>query len=234
MMVAAEFVALPLRGIFGAGPDALEDSQGNPMTAMQALLGRLLMIPETEGVGGLKQFEFAAAQLKNFTDVLGQLAELVASIAGLPPHFLGKASDNPASADAIRSAETRLVKRAERRQRAFGGPHERAMRLVRRLQDGDWNPDLKRLETIWRDPSTPTVAQKADAAVKLYNLPTPIVPLKQTRQALGYTDTTIRLMEQQDALAAAQQAAMFDQQTAAGGEEPPVEGEDGDAGAVAA
>jgi hypothetical protein len=37
MMVAAEFVALPLRGIFGIGPDDLEDADGNKMTALQAI-----------------------------------------------------------------------------------------------------------------------------------------------------------------------------------------------------
>jgi len=228
MMVASEFVALPLRGFLGASPDDLEDQNGNKMTALQAILGRMLMIPD--GEGQVKQFEFAAAQLKNFTDVLTQLAQLVASIAGLPPHYLGQTTDNPASADAIRSNEARLVKRAERRQRAFGGAHEAAMRLVRRIQSGDWDPALKRLETIWRDPSTPTVAQGADAALKLYNLPTPIVPLKQTRQRLGFSDATITLMEQEDALVQAQQAEMFktptaaDQAGAAGGNSNPTAG----------
>jgi hypothetical protein len=86
---------------------------------------------------------------------------------------------------------------------------------VRRFQNGEFDPDLRRLETIWRDPSTPTVAQKADAAVKLFNLPTPIVPLRQTRQDLGYTDAQIALMEDADALAEAEQAAQFETQTAA-------------------
>jgi hypothetical protein len=212
MMVASEFVALPLRGFLGAGPDVLEDENGNKMTALQAILGRLLMIPP--GDGEIRQFEFAAAQLKNFTEVLTELAQLVASIAGLPPHYLGQSTDNPASADAIRSNEARLVKRAERRQRAFGGAHEAAMRLVRQLQAGDLDPAMKRLETEWRDASTPTVAQKADAAVKLYNLPTPIVTLRQTRKDLGYTDAQIAQMQDDDALHEAQQQAMFDKQAA--------------------
>jgi hypothetical protein len=213
MMVAAEFVALPLRGIFGVGPDDLEDQDGNKMTALQAILGRLLTLPDADGTA--KQFEFTSANLSNFHDTINQLAKLVASIAGLPPHALGFTTDNPASADAIRSAEARLVKRAERKQRAFGGAHEQAMRIVRRIQSGDWDPGLKRLETIWRDASTPTVAMRADAAVKMYNLPVPIVPLRQTREDLGYTEAQIARMEAEDDKALAQQAALFKAPTAA-------------------
>ena len=213
MMVAAEFVALPLRGIFGIGPADLEDADGNPLTALQAIMGRLLTIPDDSTGHGTqaRQFEFASANLTNFHETLNQLARLTASIAGLPAHYVGLNTDNPPSADAIRSSEIRLIKRAERKQRPFGGTWERTQRIIRRFQTGDWDPAMRRLETIWRDPSTPTVAQKADAAVKLFNLPTPIVPLRQTREDLGYSDAQISRMEQQDAIEAAQQAAMFQQ-----------------------
>jgi hypothetical protein len=194
MMVAAEFVALPLRGIFGIGPADLEDADGNKLTALQAILGRLLTIPNDDGEA--RQFEFTSANLTNFHETINQLAKLVASIAGLPPHALGFATDNPASADAIRSAEARLVKRAERKQRAFGGAHEQAMRLVRRIQSGDWDPQLRRLEAIWRDASTPTKSQAADATVKLYG--EGIVSRRQAREDLGYTGAQIARMEAED------------------------------------
>ncbi|HEY9411133.1 MAG TPA: phage portal protein [Jiangellaceae bacterium] len=193
MMVAAEFVALPLRGIFGIGPDDLEDAGGNKLTALQAIMGRLLTIRETDGV---KQFEFTSANLSNFHETINQLAKLVASLGALPPHFLGFTTDNPASADAIRSSEARLVKRAERKQTAFGGSYEKGARLVKRLQDGDWDPRYRRLETVWRDASTPTVAQKADAAQKTFT--TGITTKRQAREDLGYTDGQIRRMEADD------------------------------------
>ncbi len=213
MMVAAEFVALPIRGVMGLSLADFEDSAGNPLTALQVLLGRLLAIPDDDGQA--KTFEFTSANLANFHETLNQLARLTASIAGLPAHYVGLTTENPPSADAIRSAEIRLIKRAERKQRPFGGTWERTMRTVRRFQTGEWDPALRLLETIWRDPSTPTVAQKADAAVKLYNLPTPIVPLEQTRQDLGYTDAQRARMREQDALAQAEQAAQFEMSTAA-------------------
>jgi hypothetical protein len=194
MMVAAEFVAIPLRGMFGVGPDDFEDQHGNKQSAMQAIMGRMLAIPDEEKVA--RQFEFAAAQLSQFHDSINQLARLVASVSGLPPHFLGLATDNPPSADAIRSAEIRLVKRAERKQRAFGGAYEETMRLVNRLQTGEWNPDLKRLETDWRDASTPTIAQTADATVKKHA--EGIITTRQAREDLQYTDAQIARMEADD------------------------------------
>jgi hypothetical protein len=220
MMVAAEFVALPVRGIFGIGPEDLEDAEGNKLTAFQVLLRRLLTIPDDEGKA--KQFEFTGADLSNFHSTINQLARLVASIAGLPPHYVGLTTENPPSADAIRSAEMRLIKRCERKQVPFGGAYEQAMRLVKRLQEGDWDPRYRRLETMWRDPSTPTVAQRADAAVKLYSTqPKPIVPLQQTRESLGYTDAQIKRMKAEDAKAAAENPiekalARLDQMSSAG------------------
>jgi hypothetical protein len=198
MMVAAEFIAVPLRGIFGASPDDFQDQNGNTISPMQALMGRLLTVPDDEKV--MRQFEFASAQLSNFHDSINQLARLVASLSGLPPHFLGLATDNPPSADAIRSAESRLVKRAERKQRAFGGAYEQAMRISRKLV-GDDDPKWRRLETNWRDASTPTIAQTADAAVKKYTAG--ITTLRQTREDLQYTEAQIERMESDDEKAAA-------------------------------
>lgn len=194
MMVAGEFVAIPLRGFFGVQPGDFEDEHGNKLTALQAILGRLLTLARPDG----KEFEFAAARLDNFHQSINALAHLVAAVAGLPPHYLGLTTTNPASADAIRSAESRLVKRVERKQRSFGGTWKRVMQLVRRFQTGEWDPGLKQLEVDWRDASTPTVAQKADAVMKLYNLPKPIITRRQAREDLGYTDVQIQRMEAED------------------------------------
>jgi hypothetical protein len=198
MMVAAEFVAIPLRGIFGVGPEDLEGEDGTPLTPMQAIMGRLLTIPDDEKVA--RHFEFASAQLSNFHDSIGQMAKLVASICGLPPDYLGLTTENPPSAESRLAGEIRLIKRAERKQRAFGGAYEQTQRLVRRMVDGDWDPKWRRLETIWRDASTPTVAQTADAAVKKYTAG--ITTLRQTREDLQYTAAQIERMEADDEAAA--------------------------------
>lgn len=199
MMVAAEFHAIPLRALFGVGPEDLEDVSGNRMSALQIIMSRLLTVPgdDTMDGGGVRGHEFSASQLSNFHDTLGQLARHAAGLIGVDPSVLGMTTgDNPASAEALRARETRLIKRAERKQGSFGGGWNRWAQLVRRFQDGDWDPAAKRVRTQWRDAATPTRAQAADAALKLVT--GKIIPVQQAREDLGYTPSQQRRMEAQD------------------------------------
>jgi hypothetical protein len=70
------------------------------------------------------------------------------------------------------------------------------MRLVLLVRGSEAPDNVRALETIWRDASTPTVAQAADAAVKKHQAK--IVPLRQTREDLGYSQAQIARMEEQD------------------------------------
>jgi hypothetical protein len=196
MMVAGEFVAVPLRALFGVAPDEFTDQDGNKVSALTAMMGRALAIPGEQ----VKAFEFAAAQLGNFTTALTSLSQLVAAISGLPPHYLGMASDNPASAEAIEGSEARLATRAERKQDSLGVAAVCVAELVNRIQTGDWDPDVAVAAPDWRDVRTPTVAAMADAAVKKYQAK--IVPLRQTREDLQYTEQQIEDMEAEDDKAA--------------------------------
>lgn len=202
MMVSAEYHATPRRAAFGFGEDDFVDQEGRRVSAFSRIIGRMWATEKSRGTGedNADIIQFPEASLTNFHETIKQLATLVASLAGMPPHFLGQATDNPASADGIRSAETRLVKRAERRQRRAGGTWERVNRKVMRIRDGVWNTDARSLETIWRDASTPTVAQVADASVKKFTAK--IVPLRQTREDLGYSQAQIQRMEELDEVAA--------------------------------
>lgn len=195
MMVSAEYHAVPRRVAFGFDEQDFVDQDGNPVSAFSRVAGRVWATTKTK-IDGADVVQFPEANLANFHQTINSLAALVASLSGLPPHFLGLTTDNPASADAIRSSETRLIKRAERKQRGFGGSWEQVQRLALRIRDGEWSDDAKRLETVWRSAATPTVAQAADAAVKLYAAG--IVPLLQTRESIGFSETQIALMEEAD------------------------------------
>ncbi|AYB69811.1 hypothetical protein SEA_LITTLELAF_1 [Mycobacterium phage LittleLaf] len=50
----------------------------------------------------------------------------------------------------------------------FGGAWKRAMRIAMQIMGREVTEEYTRLETVWRDPSTPTVTAKADAVSKLY------------------------------------------------------------------
>ncbi|MET9140566.1 phage portal protein [Streptomyces parvulus] len=196
MMVSAEYHSMPRRVAFGFGSEDFVDENGRKMSVWSRIAGRIWATEKSRKEDGADVIQFPEADLANFHSTISQLAQLVASLAGMPPHFLGHSTANPASADAIRSSEARLIKRAERKQRAWGGSWERVMRLVLLVKDGQVSPDVSALETIWRDASTPTVAQAADAAVKKHQAK--IVPLRQTREDLGYTQAQIERMEEED------------------------------------
>lgn len=196
MMVSAEYHATPRRVAFGFGEEDFVDENGRKLSVWSRIAGRIWTTEKSRKEDGADVIQFPEADLKNFHSTISQLAQLVASLAGMPPHFLGYSTANPASADAIRSSEARLIKRAERKQRSWGGTWERVMRLVLLVRDGQVDPDVTQLETIWRDASTPTVAQAADAAVKKHQAK--IVPLRQTREDLGYTQVQIARMEEED------------------------------------
>ena len=194
MMISAEFHAMPRRVVVGMGEEDQFDQDGRPLSKWAQVAGRIWTIDALPSEVNVQQF--AEANLANFHQTINTLARMVASMSGLPPHFLGYSDANPTSADAIRSAETRLVKRAERRQRAFGGAWEQVMRLALLIADGSLPDGIDSLETIWRDASTPTIAQKADAVVKLRTAG--LVSLRQAREDLGYTQEQIAVMEADD------------------------------------
>ena len=185
MMVSGEFHAMPRRWAFGLKQSDFVDKNGNPLTAWSKVKSRLWANENPN----IKVGQFDEADLSVFHNTIKLLAQLTSQIAALPPHYMGFVGDNPTSADAIRSSETQLVKRVERKHTFLGGAWEEVQRINLMFLRG--RPELEdrdyQIETVWRDPSTPTVAQKADAAVKKYE--SGIVPLEQTWIDLGYSAT---------------------------------------------
>jgi hypothetical protein len=193
MMVSAEYHAMPRRWGTGMSLDDFADENGQPLGALSSVAGKLWASENKDAKYG----QFPEAQLTNFHDTINSLARLVAAISGLPPAFVGLATDQPPSADAIRAGEARLVKRAERRQRAFGEAWERVMRLALLVRDGDLDPRAQSLETVWADAATPTYAQKADAVTKLHAAG--ILPTEQAWEDLGYSaEQRERMRQMQD------------------------------------
>ncbi|AYD87044.1 portal protein [Mycobacterium phage NicoleTera] len=184
MQATAELMGVPQRLIFGIKPEEIGVDPETGQTFFDAYLARILAFEDAEG----KIQQFSAAELANFTTALDQIDKKVAAYTGLPPQYLSTAADNPASAEAIRAAESRLIKLVERKNLIFGGAWEEAMRIAyRMMKGGDVPPDMLRMETIWRDPSTPTYAAKADAATKLYGNGQGVIPRERARIDMGYS-----------------------------------------------
>jgi len=190
MQAAAELMAVPQRILFGVEGDSLAPN-GTPSEVLSAYMAQILAVPNEAG----KATQFSAAELRNFVDVLEELAKHVASYTGLPPQYLSFTTENPASAEAIRSAESRLVKKAERKARMFGGSWERVMKLALLVIDGSAPLNVSRLEAHWRNPATPTYAAMADGVVKLYAAGQGVITKKRAREDMGYSAEEIAKME---------------------------------------
>lgn len=166
MEVGGEFYSTPQRYILGATEEAFQDSEGNKKTAWETYIGRVLALERDED-GNLPEVgQFAAYDPSVHTQVVNLYAEIMASHTGLPPGYLGRATDNPASADAIRMSTDRLVKRVRRRHRSFEGAWEGAMRLAARFRGQSLGEDAHLIETIWSNPEIPTPAATTDSIAK--------------------------------------------------------------------
>lgn len=165
--VAAEFFGAPQRYILGASESAFQDAEGNPKSAWETYIGRVLALERDEDGNVPTVGAFTAHDPSGQTKIIDLYARIMSSQLSVPPHMLGYTSDNPASADAIRSAEGALVKKAERRIRRFSATHRDYMRLALWFRDGEPPDKTRRIETVWRNPATPTLAAQTDAAVKL-------------------------------------------------------------------
>lgn len=187
MMVSAEYHAMPRRWATGLQKSDFVGEDGQPLDAWQMIAGAVWASEGTAAKFG----QFPEADLAVFHNSIKLLAQLAAQQLGLPPHYLSFVGDNPASADAIRSSEAQLVKRVERIQQHLSTRWERVQRLVLLTSGRPDSPEARRIETLWRDPSTPTVAQKADAIVKLVAVKDgtgrSLLPIQQAREDLGYT-----------------------------------------------
>ena len=192
LLVSSEYAAAPRRWITGidtGGSDAEAERTGAQVQQKwtDAPASKLWIAADPSTTFGT----FPEATLAGFVAAVDALTQQAAAVSGLPPAYFGIHGSEVASADAIRSSEATLVSKARRRQRAFGGAWEDAMRLAVLVRDGVQRPGMESLETIWRDPETRTVAQAADAADKKLSVG---VSREQVLEDLGYSPVQIERM----------------------------------------
>lgn len=169
MEVSREFYNAPKVVGLNIAEDAFQNSDGTPASQWSAVQGRIWTLPpneEGEPEPDVKQL--TAASPTPYLDQIKGYATYVAAEAGIPVTQFGFATDNPPSADAIRAQESRLVKRAERRQTIFGRAWLEVGRLALLIREGQI-PDTfnSSITAKWRDAATPTRAAAADEATKL-------------------------------------------------------------------
>lgn len=198
MLTTSEYVGRPRRWatgieltetpvLDGDGQPVL-DGDGHPVTTEANPIpeGDRAMISEAPDA---KFGQLPSADLAGYEAAVRVLLGQIMAVSTLPAHYVGVFTDNPASADALRAAEASLTARAEARQATFGRAWEQVARLMIAVRDGR-DPDLiDGIRVQWADAATRSVAQEADAAVKLYA--SGLLPASYALSKLGYSDDEI-------------------------------------------
>jgi len=160
MAVNREFFSAPQRLVLGADPDDID--------GWKTLMSGIWTIEPDEDGNLPKVTQFDAVNPGPHIDQLRALAQQLASVAGIPETYLGVAPQaNPTSADAIRAAEVRLIKKAERRASMFGLGWLDVAELILLVRDGHVPEEYAKVTCRWSDPATPTRAAIADETAKL-------------------------------------------------------------------
>lgn len=136
--------------------------------------------------------EFGQTDLSPYLKAIDQKVTHLAITTRTPKHYLLPEGQEP-SGDAIKSAESGLVRKVERKQAAFGEALEEVIRLARRFQ-GEKDVPVDS-EVVWADAATESEAVRADATIKKFAAG--LIPAEQALEDLGYSQVQIaRMMAQ--------------------------------------
>ncbi|MCH9668951.1 MAG: phage portal protein [Actinomycetia bacterium] len=192
MLTTSEYVGRPRRWATGIelteepvldddGNDTGQTTEVNPIPE-----GARAMISENDAA---KFGQLAAADLAGYEASVRVLLGQIMAVSTLPAHYVGVFTDNPASADALRAAEASLTARAEARQATFGRAWEQVAKLMIAVRDGRDPHMIDDIRVLWADAATRSVAQEADATVKLYAAG--LLPASYALGKLGYSDDEV-------------------------------------------
>ena len=194
LFTAADYASMPARVVMGQEPPKIPilndqgEKVGEKAVDIRDLAqGRLLWLTGQNAKIG----EFQKAQLDTFTSVIEVAVGHVAAQTRTPPHYLvsNKGLSN-LSGDALKAAETGLVKKVEESQLFLGPAVREVFRLMALAAD---KPDLAKKArlgvTQWKDAESRSEAQLVDALQKLKAIGFPFQWLAE-RYGLDQTEVT--------------------------------------------
>jgi hypothetical protein len=212
LFTTADFAAFPQRIMFGAEMPTVPvlDANGQvvgkkPIDLAKLRQDRILWVPDPAAKSG----EWSSADLAVFTAVIELAVGHLAAQTRTPPHYLvTKQGMSNLSGDALRAAETGLVKKVQEKQLYLGGGLREMFALIALAQGGEANTrkaaDIRSTGTVvWRDAEMRSEAQLVDSLTKLDAIG---FPFQYLAERYGLTDTEIQRVvglkraEQADAL----------------------------------
>jgi len=170
LMNASDYASFPQRVLMGMERPMIPvlDASGQqigerPVDIEKFSVKRLLYFEDPNSKIG----EFSAADLSAYTTVIDVAVSHIAAQTRTPQHYLvGKMAN--LSADALKAAETGLIKRTAEKTQHFGRAIRDVLRLVEIVRKNEAKAkDIARGEVLWRDIESRSEAQLVDALLKL-------------------------------------------------------------------
>lgn len=185
LQLAVETHSVPQKWVLGMSKGDFVDKNGQPIPAWEAYFTSIMA--NAKGPNEARVGQFTASDLKNFHDTIKLYGNLASSVSGLPSRYFGDSTVNPSSFEAIMAEEVRLILNTEKKQTAFGDGWGWVSGLYERFRTGSWI-DGSRIKTEWFNAATPTLAQAADSATKLYANGQGAISRESVFDALGFSE----------------------------------------------
>lgn len=221
--ITATFYTYPMRYLLGVDKKTAE-SMANRKIEMYA--DRMLLVTPNKNGDTPQLGQLSQMTMQPHIDHLEMLGKQFASEASIPLDEVGIVFDNPTSADAMYAAQQRLITETEHVNRMNGEALRNIGIMALACAGGadtiDWSADLR---PRFENPLRPSMAARADYAIKLGSQ---VPAYSQTRwfwRDLGYTESDIdQIMVDVRFARAAQNAANAAAMVAAQQQEPQPEG----------
>lgn len=130
--------------------------------------------------------QLAGADLGGYKVAVDLIIQQIMAVTSLPGHMVGVTTSNPSTAEALRASEVALSSNADSRVRVINRPVEWAVRLLVALDYGV-SPAVVEVKNEWGSTATRSVAQEADAAVKLVSQE--VITADEARSNVGIKET---------------------------------------------
>lgn len=179
LQMTAKYGAFPQRFIAGLDPgeplrdaegNILRDADGQPiMPKIRAYVDAIISASDPETKFG----SFPAASLDPYVNALDAHIRHLAAVSQTPPHYLLGSLVN-LSAESLAAAENGLQRRIRERRETFSEGLEQSLRLVSLILGDAESADDDNRQITWQDVESRSLAQVADAMLKLRDVGVPV------------------------------------------------------------
>lgn len=170
LLLASGLMVVPQRYLIGA--DLPKDADGNLVNSLEAGADRVWIV-EADDPSKVQLGQLAPADINKIADLIEADIQRAAAISRTPLYYLNGGLIN-ISADTIRAAADGHLAKVKARRKAVSEPWEEGINLVQ-LANGQ--PEVPDMEIHWADAETRSLAEKADAGLKLFSIGYPFAAI---------------------------------------------------------